>query len=139
VVAISFDDLVQTAAKISALSEFRNRDDFGPLAVAFKRVCNIVKEGEDTPVSAALFQDPAEGGLHAALQSVSGTVAAAVASGDYLAALSGIATLKDGVDLFFEKVMVMAEDERVRCNRLALLTGVARLFGQVADFARLSP
>jgi glycyl-tRNA synthetase beta chain len=139
VVALGFDDMVEALAKIAALAEFRKRADFGPLAVAFKRVCNIVKEGEDTPVSAALFQDPAEGALHAALQSVSGTVGVAVASGDYLAALSGIATLKDGVDLFFEKVMVMAEDERVRCNRLALLTGVARLFGQVADFARLSP
>ena len=139
VVAISFDDLVQASSKISALSEFRKREDFGPLAVAFKRVCNIVKEGVDTPVAAELFEDPAEGALHQALQSVSGTVAGAVASGDYLAALSGIATLKEGVDLFFEKVMVMAEDERVRGNRLALLTGIARLFAQLADFSRLSP
>ena len=138
VVAVCFDDLVEAYAKIAALSEFRTRDDFGPLAVAFKRVCNIVKDGVDTPVSAALFEDPAEGALHAALQSVSGEVAQAVDSGDYLAALSGIATLKDGVDLFFEKVMVMAEDERVRGNRLALLTGVSRLFARVADFSRLS-
>jgi len=138
VVAVCFDDLVEAYAKIAALSEFRKRDDFGPLAVAFKRVCNIVKDGVDTPVSAALFEDPAEGALHAALQSVSGEVAQAVDSGDYLAALSGIATLKDGVDLFFEKVMVMAEDERVRGNRLALLTGVSRLFARVADFSRLS-
>ena len=70
---------------------------------------------------------------------MSGQVAGAVASGDYLAALSEIATLKKGVDLFFEKVMVMSEDEKVRGNRLALLTGIARLFGQLADFARLSP
>ena len=139
VVAISFDDLVLACAKIGALSEFRKRDDFGPLAVAFKRVCNIVKDGVDTPVSEALFEDPAEGELYRALHAVSGQVAEAVASGDYLAALSGIATLKGGVDLFFEKVMVMAEDEKVRTNRLALLTGIARLFGQLADFARLSP
>jgi len=139
VVAISFDDLVEACAKITALSEFRKRDDFGPLAVAFKRVCNIVKDGVDTPVSEGLFEDPAEGELYRALHAVSGQVAEAVASGDYLAALSGIATLKGGVDLFFEKVMVMAEDEKVRTNRLALLTGIARLFGQLADFSRLSP
>jgi glycyl-tRNA synthetase beta chain len=139
VVAISFDDMVEVNSKISALAEFRKREDFGPLAVAFKRVCNIVKDGVDTPVAEELFEDPAEGALYGALHAVSGQVAEAVASGDYLAALSGIATLKDGVDLFFEKVMVMAEDEKVRANRLALLTGIARLFGQLADFARLSP
>ncbi|ACH37670.1 glycyl-tRNA synthetase, beta subunit [Citrifermentans bemidjiense Bem] len=139
VVSVSFDDLVEAAAKIEALAGFRNRDDFGPLAVAFKRVCNIVKDGVDTPVSTELFQDAAEGELHQALTQVSGKVAAALKKADYLAALTEIATLKPAVDLFFEKVMVMAEDERVRQNRLALLTGIARLFGSLADFSRLSP
>lgn len=139
VVSVSFDDLVEAAAKIEALAGFRSRDDFGPLAVAFKRVCNIVKDGVDTPVSAELFQDAAEGELHQALTQVSGKVADALKKADYLAALTEIATLKPAVDLFFEKVMVMAEDERVRQNRLALLTGIARLFGSLADFSRLSP
>ena len=139
VVSVSFDDLVEAGAKIAALAEFRNRSDFGPLAVAFKRVCNIVKEGVETPVSAELFQDPAEAELHGALKQVAGKVEAALSGADYLAALTEIATLKPAVDLFFEKVMVMAEDERVRGNRLALLTGIARLFGRLADFSRLSP
>ena len=139
VVSLSFDDLVDAGAKIAALSEFRNRIDFAPLAVAFKRVCNIVKEGVDTPVSAELFEDDAERALQQALQQVAGKVEQALAGGDYLAALTEIATLKQGVDLFFEKVMVMADDERVRANRLALLTGIARLFARLADFSRLSP
>ncbi|HBA87083.1 MAG TPA: glycine--tRNA ligase subunit beta [Geobacter sp.] len=139
VASVSFDDLVEAAAKIAALAEFRNRDDFGPLAVAFKRVCNIVKEGVDTPVSAELFQDPAEGGLYQSLQQSAGKVEGALSGADYLAALTEIATLKPAVDLFFDKVMVMAEDERVRTNRLALLTSIARLFGRLADFSRLSP
>jgi len=139
VVSLSFDDLVESAAKIKALAEFRSRDDFGPLAVAFKRVCNIVKEGVETKVSAELFQDPAEGGLYEALTEVSGKVEEALSGADYLAALTEIATLKPAVDLFFEKVMVMAEDERVRENRLALLTAISRLFARLADFSRLSP
>lgn len=139
VVAVSFDDLVDAGARIRALSEFKNREDFSPLAVAFKRVCNIVKEGVDTPVSVALFEDAAEGALYRSLQEVSGKVGSALGSGEYLSALTEIATLKEGVDLFFEKVMVMAEDEKVRGNRLALLTGIARLFAKVADFSRLSP
>jgi len=139
VVAVSFDDMVDAGSKIAALAEFRKREDFSSLAVAFKRVVNIVKDGVDTPISADLFQDAAEGALYQALQSVSGEVSQAVGSGDYVGALGRIATLKEGVDLFFDKVMVMAEDERVRGNRLALLTGIARLFGQLADFSRLSP
>ncbi len=139
VVSVSFDDLVEAAAKIEALAGFRNREDFGPLAVAFKRVCNIVKDGVDAPVSAELFQEPAEGELLQALTQVAGKVAGALEKADYLEAFTEIATLKPAVDLFFEKVMVMAEDERVRQNRLALLTAIARLFGRLADFSRLSP
>jgi glycyl-tRNA synthetase beta chain len=138
VVAVSFDDLVDAAARIKALAEFRKRSDFAHMAVAFKRVCNIVKQGVETPVSEALFEDAAEGALYQAYQAVVGKVEGAVARHDYVEALAEIATFRDPVDLFFEKVMVMAEDEKVRTNRLALLTGIARLFGRIADFARLS-
>ncbi|QWV94077.1 glycine--tRNA ligase subunit beta [Geomonas oryzisoli] len=138
VVSVSFDDLVEAAAKIQALAEFRKRDDFAALAGAFKRVGNIVKEGVDTPVATALFQEPAEGALYEAQQQVKKKVDAALSGADYLAALTEIATLKTTVDAFFDKVMVMAEDEKVRQNRLALLTSIARLFGSLADFARLS-
>jgi len=138
VVSISFDNLFEAGLKIAALAEFRKRSDFGPLAVAFKRVCNIVKDGVDAAVNPALFQDPAEGELHQAASLATGKVDAAVSGKDYLGALTEIAALKGAVDVFFEKVMVMAEDEAVRQNRLALLTEISRLFARVADFAKLS-
>jgi glycyl-tRNA synthetase beta chain len=138
VVAVSFNDLVQSAAKISALAEFKGRADFTPLAVAFKRVCNIVKEPVAASVNEQFFQDDAEKVLFRAYQSVGSTVAAKVASGDYLTALTEIATLKGAVDDFFDKVMVMAEDERVRTNRLALLQEIKSLFRDIADFAKIA-
>jgi glycyl-tRNA synthetase beta chain len=138
VAAVSFDDLVQTAAKIAALAEFKNRPDFEPLAVAFKRVCNIVKEPVAAAVNGELFQEDAERDLHRAYQSVASTVAAQVAAGDYLAALTEIAALKGVVDDFFERVMVMAEDEQVRTNRLSLLQEIKGLFRDIADFAKLA-
>lgn len=138
VVAVSFDDLVDTVAKIAALAEFKNRTDFEPLAVAFKRVCNIVKELVTVPVSEGLFQDPAEGELFRAFQAVSGRVGSKVAERDYLAALADIATLKGAIDAFFDKVMVMAEDERVKNNRLALLQEIKGLFRDIADFAKIA-
>ena len=63
--------------RVDAVAGLVGRPDFAPLAEAFKRVVNIVKEGVDTPVSAEYFQDPAEGALYQAVQSVSGEVAQA--------------------------------------------------------------
>jgi glycyl-tRNA synthetase beta chain len=137
-VAASFDNLNDTAARIAALAEFKERLDFEPLAVAFKRVCNIVKQGIDVPVEEALFQEEAERELFRAFTAVSRIAREKIAAGDYLAALTEIAGLRGAVDAFFDQVMVMAEDERVKNNRLALLTGIARLFGAIADFARIS-
>jgi len=137
-VAAGFDDLVDARARVAALAEFKTHPDFEPLAVAFKRVGNIVKEGVDAEVVPALFQDPAEGGLFEAFQAARASVADKVASRAYLDALTEIATLRGPVDTFFDKVMVMAEDERVKQNRLALLTGIARMFGAIADFAKIA-
>ena len=83
-------------------------------------------------------EDDAEGKLYRAYQSVASTVAAEVAAGDYLAALTGIATMGGAVDDFFDRVMVMAEDERVRTNRLALLQEIKGLFRDIADFAKIA-
>jgi len=138
VVAVSFDNLNDTTARIVALAEFKERPDFEPLAVAFKRVCNIVKQGIDIPVDGALFQVEAEQELFNAFEVVSTSAGEMITAKNYLAALAEIAGLRGAVDTFFEQVMVMAEDEKVKNNRLALLTGIARLFGAIADFARIS-
>jgi glycyl-tRNA synthetase beta chain len=138
VVAVSFDNLKEADARMAALTEFRERPDFEPLAVAFKRVCNIVKEGTDVPVDAGLFQDDAERELSRAFDAVASAARRKIDENDYLAALTEIAGLKSPIDAFFDRVMVMAEDERVRNNRLALLTVIARLFGVIADFSRIS-
>jgi glycyl-tRNA synthetase beta chain len=137
-VSVGYIDLVEAAARIRALSEFTEHPDFEALAVAFKRIGNIIKEGVDAPVDSALFQDPAEGGLYKAFQAAKTSVETLVAKGAWLDALTEIATLRGPVDTFFDKVMVMAEDEKVKTNRLALLTAMARMFGKVADFSRIS-
>jgi len=136
--AVNYDDLPDAASRIAALAAFKSRPDFCELAVTFKRVGNIVKEGVDVKISQDLFEDPVEGALAAAVDNVSRSVFAAIRVKDYLTALTEIASLRGFVDSFFDKVMVMAEDEKVRQNRLALLTGIARLFGGIADFGRLS-
>jgi len=137
-VAVDCDDLVDAVARIGALTAFKSRPDFAELAVTFKRVGNIVKEGVDAKIDQALFLDPAENDLAANVANVTIAVKAAVGVKDYVTALTEIATLRGPVDTFFDKVMVMVEDEAVRTNRLALLTTIARLFSGVADFGRIS-
>ena len=137
-VSAGFDDLVDVRSRIAALAEFETHSDFEPLAVAFKRVGNIIKDGTDAPIDPALFEDPAEGALYEAFATVKASVADRVAAGSWLDALTEIATLRGPVDAFFDRVMVMAEDQRVRTNRLALLTAIARMFGRIADFSKIA-
>ena len=137
-VSVNYDDLIDASARISALSVFKSRPDFEELSVTFKRVGNIVKEGFDGKIEQSLFEDPAETALFEAVEYVRKSVAAAISVKDYVTAFTEIATLRGPVDTFFDKVMVMAEDEKVRQNRLALLTLIARLFGGIADFGRLN-
>ena len=136
-VAVGYDDLVDARARIAAMAEFKTHPDFEALAIGFKRAANIVKEGVDTAVNPALFTDPAEGQLCNTFAGVKASVEDNIAGQAYLDALTEIATLRGPVDTFFEKVMIMADDEQVRTNRLALLTGIVRLVGGIGDFGRL--
>ena len=138
VLSAAFVDPVVALERIKALSTLKQRDDFEPLAVAFKRVGNIIKGGLEQPVDAALLSDDSEKTLFAELQTVEQKVAVAVAAQDYTQALETIATLRKPVDAFFDSVMVMVDDDAVKNNRLALLTQIAGLFKEIADFSRIA-
>ncbi len=135
--AVGIDDLLETARRTKALAAFRSRPDFESLAAAFKRVVNIVKEPETSPVDAALFKSDAESGLAGAVGECEGVVAASLTASDYDAALGAMAQLKPAIDAFFDSVLVMDKDDNVRRNRLALLTRIGALFGRVADFRKM--
>jgi glycyl-tRNA synthetase beta chain len=137
-VSVDYIDLVAAAARIKALAEFTSHPDFAALTIAFKRIGNIIKDGTDTPIDPALFEDTAEQALYEAFQSVKSSIETGITAGSWLDALAKIATLRGPVDTFFDRVMVMAENERVRTNRLALLTAIARMFGRIADFSRIT-
>ena len=83
-VSADFDDLVDVRARIAALSEFKARPDFEALAVAFKRIGNIIKDGTDALVDPSLFQDPAEGALYQAFHEVKIQAGAAIERGQWL-------------------------------------------------------
>jgi glycyl-tRNA synthetase beta chain len=135
--AVGINDLVDAVARTRAVSTFKARPDFDSLAVAFKRVVNIIKEPETAPVSPELLQSAAEQALLSALNDTEGMVAGCVGQSDYDGALEAMSRLKDFIDGFFDAVLVMDKDEALRRNRLALLTRIQSLFLKVADFKKI--
>lgn len=126
--------------RIKAVTVFRDMAEAESLAAANKRVGNILKKsaaGKVSSVDENLFSEKAEKDLFAILNSLSQTVEPMFVSGDYEAALSKLSSLRDPVDAFFDSVMVMADDEAVKNNRIALLNTMNQLFLRAADLSRL--
>jgi len=138
VLSASFDDIIDARQRVQALAEMKKEQDFEALAATFKRVGNIIKGGVSNAVDEGVFVEKCEKELFAELQRIQQEVGRLMASGDYPAVLRSIADLRPVVDNFFDGVMVMADDETVKMNRLALLTQVAGLFAGLADFSRIA-
>jgi len=137
ILATGIDNLVVAYEKIRAMAAFKSHPDFQPLAIAFKRVVNIIRGFQNGAVDPDLFSGPEEKNLHEAFLKIRETVLTHISGGDYSAVLFDLARLREPVDAFFEAVLVMAEDEKVRTNRLSLLKEISTLFHDVADFSRI--
>ncbi len=129
------DDVRSVAKRLSALAAVRSehRDVFAALAEAFKRAKNIVGETQPSAVDPAAFVEDAERNLHAAIQKAEATPAA-----DPAARLRAVAALRGEVDAFFKGVLVMADDPKLKANRLALLSRLLNLVYEVADLSKLA-
>jgi len=129
----------QTWLKAQALMKMRGDADFEALAVAFKRVKNILAKQEIVlaAVSEAALEDPAEAELYRSFREIQPGLSAAAQAGDYESALRKIATLRGPVDRLFDAVMVMAEDARLRNNRLRLLFEISDMFLKIADISEI--
>jgi len=135
--AVSGDDLLAAADRAQALAGAVRRPEFIPLYVAYDRASRILTPDAAAPVDPALFEAPVERTLLETLHAVEPPVAEAAAEGDYARALESLRPLVAPVNQIFDDVLIMAPDERVRANRLALLRAVVAVFRHVADFARL--
>jgi glycyl-tRNA synthetase beta chain len=136
------DDLVDAHKRLVALKAIRKSKNFEPLAVSFKRIRKIIEKANLTTakviqVQPELFDNDAERELYSAVKAAASKVKEDKRAGKYQEALDHIAGLRKAVDRFFEEVMVMAEVEAVRNNRLALLAELLREFTTVADFSEI--
>lgn len=131
---------VDIDARIQALSAFVDDPAALALAAANKRSANILRQAGARPTAAPnveLFREPSEKALYQAIENNRAGVSAHVARGNYTGALTDLATLREPVDRFFDDVMVMDEDVKIRANRLALLQSLHELFRLTADWARI--
>lgn len=141
VLAAGLDDLTAAKARALALAQVKETEDFKPLAIGMKRVMNILrKEADQVPTkhaNLAEMTEEAEKALYQAFQALAEEASARFAQGEYLAFLQGLSALKGPIDQFFDDVLVMDPDEKVRANRLAMLNEIAGMFRQVAEFTHL--
>ncbi len=130
--------------KITALKKVRAHSDFEAVAVAYKRAANILKQARAKSISFSasafkpeLVKDDAERDLRALVQELEVKINRHLAGAQYEPALRELVSLRQALDKFFEKVMVMDPDADLAANRLSLLAGLESLFKPIADFSLL--
>ncbi len=136
--SVLFDDINDCSQRLEALAAIANHETFTMLAGAFKRVTNIIKDHEASEVAQKLLTEEAEQNLFTVFNQVKGKCEPLLAKRAYSEALQAILQMKEPVDRFFDEVMVMAENEAIKNNRLSLLTAIAHLFVQIGDFSKMS-
>jgi len=125
--------------RIEAVRAFRALPEAESLASANKRIQNILrKSGSGERVTPELLAQDEERRLHSSLQALAPRVEQHMERQDFTAALKELAGVRADVDAFFDKVLVNAEDEKLRANRLALLTQLGTLMNRVADISKLA-
>ena len=136
--APGLDDLADIFVRADALSAYLETEKAADSIQAFTRVENISKNNVvEAPVDAALFQDAAEKALYEAVKKVAAASAPLAADRKYADLLAANDELAAPVNAFFDAVMVMDKDEKVKNNRLALLNQVKKQVNQVADLSQL--
>lgn len=136
-------DILVIIRRAEALAKLLKSADGQNLLAGYRRTANILgaEEKKGTAISrrinTSLFKYTEEGALNDALTATATTSQQAIKKGDFEAAMHALASLRGPIDAFFDAVLVNAEDEAVRANRLALLEGVRREIGAVADLSKI--
>jgi glycyl-tRNA synthetase beta chain len=143
VLAAGADDVIDVIARAEAVASIRPTDDFVAISTAFKRMKNILRQASESgkkwpdEFSAADLVEPAEQALGSRVAETRTKVESLRKEKQEKQALVHIAQLRPVVDTFFDKVMVMVDDEKLRANRLALLSTMQRSFSTIADFSEI--
>jgi glycyl-tRNA synthetase beta chain len=131
------DNLFQTLLRVKALDKLKASPQFEPMILMAKRVNNILRNQPAAKVDPDLFEEKAERELHSSVTIIEGNVRPMIARGDFGPAQTMLFRIQPTLAAFFDKVLVMAEDKKLRQNRLGLLQAIARLLLEVADYSQI--
>jgi glycyl-tRNA synthetase beta chain len=143
VLAAGSDDVVDAIARAEAVSEVRGSEDFASISVAFKRMKNILRQAKEKELAIPeqydlnLLVEEYEQALNNAIGAIGPRFAGYCLRREYGPALAEMAQLRRPIDNFFDHVMVMADDVKLRDNRLGLLRRLVENFSRTADFSEI--
>ena len=136
-IAVGVDDLVDVRSRAIVLEAERESPEMADLFFALNRARNLARPELGTEINESLLSEKVERDLYASLLKAEGELKAKLAAGDYAGAIGALSKLRSPVDAFFDGVLVMAEEPRLRENRLRLLNRAVADFLEVADFSKM--
>jgi len=143
VLAPDADDVVDVLARADAVKQVLHMPEFLAIGAACKRMRNILRQAQEKGIEPARHFEalpdsgPEERNLAAFIDTYGQKIEEHRKKKEYRDALMLLSTARERVDAFFDKVMVMVEDEKVRANRLALLRALLKEFSTIADFSEI--
>ena len=131
------DRIAHSFERVKALDGLRSSPDFEPFILMAKRINNILKDVPACRLNPDIFVEKEERELHSTLVIIRKNVGPMIEKGDFARAQNIVLRLRPTLNAFFDKVLVMAEDKRVRQNRLGLLQAIRKLLLEIADYSRI--
>lgn len=137
VLGVDYGSVLNTFARAKALSRMRDNEQFQALLTSFTRAYNLAKKIAGGAIDSAYFEDASEKELYEALKEAAGKIKALETARDYQGVIVELSKLAQPISNFFVAVMVMAENEKVRINRLGLLAWVVTLTQSIGDLSKI--
>ncbi len=137
VLSAGFDDIVDTLRKIQDVEKIKNYEEFRDIIVPFKRVANITKDWNDTFIEESLLVEEKELILYHSFTKVKVDFLKFKDSQNYFDALKSFTNLKNDINNFFDKVLVMDKDEKIKRNRLSMLKNIYNTFNSISDLTKI--
>jgi len=137
IIVAGYDNLMETLMRAKALESVKGTETFNKLLTAFTRANNLAKKAEQATIDEQYLVEQVEKDLYHRYVEVQKEVDKAIGAKNFTAALTSVASLEETINAFFNGVMVMADDEKIKNNRLALLLNITKLVAPVADLTKI--
>jgi glycyl-tRNA synthetase beta chain len=136
-ISAGIENIYYSFLRVKALDSLKDSPNFEPLIFIFKRVNNILRDQPLFRINSGLFVEKDERELFTTFCIIQDNILPLIKKGDFSQAQRIIFRIKSSINSFFDNVLVMADEVRIRRNRLALLQAINRLLIQVADYSQV--